>query len=137
MFLLNIYPGLDFFYMIFWYFFLLLLWSIIWHQLFLLLATFVFGPMEKTTTCVTSGIREFGHWFGKVGHDTHNLQPFNGLTKKNPKAVAISHLDTTMWLTIYFDRIDVSEGTDINKASASKECDICQYWYFLNYSFRF
>ena len=28
-FLFNIYPGLDFFYMIFWYFFLLLLWSII------------------------------------------------------------------------------------------------------------
>ena len=38
---------------------------------------------------------------------------------------------------IYFDRIDVSEGTDVNKTSASKECDICHYWYFLNYSFKF
>ena len=28
---------------------------------------------------------------------------------------------------LYFDRIDVFEGTDINKASASKECDICHY----------
>ena len=37
----------------------------------------------------------------------------------------------------YFDRIDVSEGTDVNKTSASKECDICHYWYFLNYSFKF
>ena len=36
-----------------------------------------------------------------------------------------------------FDRIDVSEGTDINKASELKECDICHYWYFLNYSFKF
>ena len=35
---------------------------------------------------------------------------------------------------LYFDRIDVSEGTDVNKTSASKECDICHYWYFLNYS---
>ena len=35
-----------------------------------------------------------------------------------------------------FDRIDVSEGIDINKTSASKECDICHYWYFLNYSFK-
>ena len=38
---------------------------------------------------------------------------------------------------LYFDRIDVSEKIDINKASASKEYDICHYWYFLNYSFKF
>ena len=37
----------------------------------------------------------------------------------------------------YFDRIDVSEGIDVNKTSASKECDICYYWYFLSYSFKF
>ena len=30
---------------------------------------------------------------------------------------------------IYFDRIEVSEGNDVNKASASKECDICCYWF--------
>ena len=38
---------------------------------------------------------------------------------------------------LYFDRIYVSEEIDINKTSASKECDTCQYWYFLNYSFKF
>ena len=38
---------------------------------------------------------------------------------------------------LYYDRIDVSEGTDVNKTSASKECDVCHYWYFLNYSFKF
>ena len=32
---------------------------------------------------------------------------------------------------LYFDKIEVSEGTDIYKISASKECDICHYWYFL------
>ena len=37
---------------------------------------------------------------------------------------------------LYYDRIDVSEGIDVNKTSASKECDICHYWYFLNYSFK-
>ena len=100
MFLLNIYPGLEFFYMIFWYFFLLLLWSIIWHQLFLLLATFDFSPMEKMATCVTPRIRDFGHWFWKISHGAHNLQPFNGLIKKTKtKAVAISHPSTIMWLT--------------------------------------
>ena len=38
---------------------------------------------------------------------------------------------------LYFDRIDVSEGIDINKTSASKDCDIYHYWYFLCYSFKF
>ena len=35
------------------------------------------------------------------------------------------------------DGIDVSEGKDVNKTSASKQYDVCQYWYFLNYSFKF
>ena len=37
----------------------------------------------------------------------------------------------------YFDRIDVSEEADVNKTSVSKECDVCHYWYFLNYTFMF
>ena len=36
---------------------------------------------------------------------------------------------------LYFDRIDVSEGIDVNKTSASKECDICHYWCF-NFKFQ-
>ena len=31
---------------------------------------------------------------------------------------------------LYFDRIDVSEGIDVNKISVSRECDIFHYWYF-------
>ena len=38
---------------------------------------------------------------------------------------------------LYYDRIDVSEGIDVKKTSVSKEWDICHYWYFLNYSFKF
>ena len=38
---------------------------------------------------------------------------------------------------LYYDRIDVSRGISVNKTSTSKECDIYQYWYFLNYSFKF
>ena len=38
---------------------------------------------------------------------------------------------------LYFDRIDISEGNDVNKASASKETDVFHYWYFLNYSSKF
>ena len=38
---------------------------------------------------------------------------------------------------LYFHRIDISEGIDVSKTSASKECDICHSWYFLKYSFKF
>ena len=40
---------------------------------------------------------------------------------------------------LYYDRIDVSEGIDVNKliSSASQECDICRYCYFLNKGFKF
>ena len=38
---------------------------------------------------------------------------------------------------IHFNRIDVSEGIDVNKASAWKECDTCHNWYFLNKNFKF
>ena len=31
-----------------------------------------------------------------------------------------------------YERIAVSEGIDLNKTSASKECDICHYRYFLD-----
>ena len=37
---------------------------------------------------------------------------------------------------LYFHRIDDPEGIDVTNRSASKECDICHYWYFLNYSFK-
>ena len=38
---------------------------------------------------------------------------------------------------IYFYRIDVSEGVDVNIRSKSKECDFCHYWYFLNKGIKF
>ena len=31
---------------------------------------------------------------------------------------------------LYFDRIDISEGINIYKTSASKEFDIFHFWYF-------
>ena len=34
-----------------------------------------------------------------------------------------------------YDRIDITEGIDINKTGASKECMICHYWYFKNISY--
>ena len=36
-----------------------------------------------------------------------------------------------------YDRIDISEGIDINKTNASIKCDICHYWYFLDKNFKY
>ena len=35
-----------------------------------------------------------------------------------------------------YDRIDISEGTDVNITSLLKECDICHYWYLKNIGFK-
>ena len=38
---------------------------------------------------------------------------------------------------VEYDTIDISEGIDINKTNASKECDICHYWYLLDKNFNY
>ena len=34
------------------------------------------------------------------------------------------------------DRIDISEGIDVNKTSLLEECHICHYWYFKDAGFK-
>ena len=36
-----------------------------------------------------------------------------------------------------YDRIDVSERTDVKKTNASKECHICYYWHFRDIGFKY
>ena len=36
-----------------------------------------------------------------------------------------------------YERIDISEGTDLNKSGKSKECMICHYWYFKDIAFEY
>ena len=36
-----------------------------------------------------------------------------------------------------YNRNDISERIDVNKTSASKECDICHYWYFADIGFKY
>ena len=35
---------------------------------------------------------------------------------------------------LQYERIDVSEGIDINKLNKSKECMICHCWYFKDFN---
>ena len=34
-------------------------------------------------------------------------------------------------------KIDISEGIDVNKSSASKECEVCHYWFLKDIRFKF
>ena len=36
-----------------------------------------------------------------------------------------------------YEKIDVSEVIDVNKTSASKKCELCQYWLFKDFGFQF
>ena len=36
-----------------------------------------------------------------------------------------------------YQKIDLSEGIDINKTSASKKCELCHYWLFKDIGFKF
>ena len=35
------------------------------------------------------------------------------------------------------EKIDASEEIDVNKISASKECELCHYWIFKDVGFKF
>ena len=36
-----------------------------------------------------------------------------------------------------YKEIDASQGIDVNKTSASKECGLCHYWFFKDLGFKF
>ena len=36
-----------------------------------------------------------------------------------------------------YQKIDISEAIDVNKTSASKECELCHYWFFKGVGFKF
>ena len=38
---------------------------------------------------------------------------------------------------LQYNRINISEGIDVNKTNKSKECKICHYWYFLDKNFSY
>ena len=52
------------------------------------------------------------------------------------KQVTTSTISKLSLMNIY-DRIDFSKGIDVSKTSASKQCDISHYWYFLDKGFNF
>ena len=37
---------------------------------------------------------------------------------------------------LQYQKIDVSEGIDVNKTGTSKECELCHYWFFKDIGFK-
>ena len=38
---------------------------------------------------------------------------------------------------LQYENIHISEGIDVNKTSASKESELCHYWFFKDVGFKF
>ena len=38
---------------------------------------------------------------------------------------------------LQYEKIDVSDGVGSNKTRASKECELCHYWFFKDVGFKF
>ena len=38
---------------------------------------------------------------------------------------------------LQYQKNDVSEGIDVNKTSASKECELCHYWFYKDVGLKF
>ena len=36
-----------------------------------------------------------------------------------------------------YDKIDITEGDDVDKTDKSRECMFCHYWYYLNKNFSY
>ena len=36
-----------------------------------------------------------------------------------------------------YEKVDISEGIDVDMSNKSKECVLCHYWYFLDKNFRY
>ena len=38
---------------------------------------------------------------------------------------------------LQYEKINASKGIDVDKTSASKECELCHYWFFKDIGFKF
>ena len=36
-----------------------------------------------------------------------------------------------------YDKVDITEGIDVDKTNKSRECMFCHYWYYLNKNFSY
>ena len=90
--------------------------------------------------------------YARIGINTDDDLPLNKQLKFPTLAIIIRCVpqkDEELYPQIYLDecflwiikmlqygRIYISEGIDIKKTNASRECKICHYWYFKDIGFK-
>ena len=99
---------------------------------------------KNLTEKVNNKIGKCGKDFIKIKFNSDDNLPLNKTLKIHNMTVVIRSVfqeDDKYYSQVFldvclhklemleYDRIDISEGIDVNKPNASKECDICHYWY--------
>ena len=72
----------------------------------------------------------------------HNMTIIIRSVKEDGKLYPQVFLDDTLYelniqKMLEFDRIGIFKVIDVNKTRLSKECDICQYWFFKDIAFKY
>ena len=88
----------------------------------------------------------------KIRFESNDSLPLNKTLKLHNLTIVIRSVfqeDGKYYLQVFLDeclyqlqileyeRNNIPEGIDVNKASASKKCDICHYWYFKDIGFKY
>ena len=108
--------------------------------------------IKNKTEAVSSGECDYEKDFMKIKFNSDDDLPLNKPLKFHMMTIIIRSvfeedgklypqffLDFFVWSIkmLEYDRIDISEGIDVNKTNLSKECDICHYWYFKDIGFKY
>ena len=115
--------------------------------------TELWGGIKNKTEIINGGkTSEYGKDFMKIKFDSDDDLQLNKQLKFPTMTIVVRsvfedeckfypqvYLDEflyALWMLKY-NRIDISKGIDASKTNASKECDICHYWYFKDIGFMY
>ena len=114
----------------------------------------VWDRIKKDIETINGGERvEYGKDFKKIRFESNDDLPRNKPIKLRLLAIIIKcvfsegskfypqlFLDKKKHFSVkmlQYEKIDASEGIDVNKTSASKKCELCHYWFFKDIGFKF
>ena len=111
----------------------------------------IFKSIKNKITEKTSDALEYDKDYMKIKFESNNIFPtdkvvnihlativIRAIFAKDGKYYPQLFLDGGLYIKwLAYERIDISDGIDVNKSYESKECTLCYYWYFLDKSFSY
>ena len=81
----------------------------------------------------------YGKDYTKIKFNSNDDLPLNKPLKFHVMTITSVFRRHFVWIIkmLKYEKIDVSERIDTNKTIASKECELCHYWYFKDVRFKF